>query len=34
MARLANIPDSVLQLASLKSKALEEVAEEKNLTYM
>lgn len=34
VAHLANIPESVLQLAAVKSKALEDVAVEKNLEYM
>jgi DNA mismatch repair ATPase MutS len=34
VARLANIPDSVLQLAAVKSKALEDLADEKNLENM
>lgn len=34
MAHLANIPESVLQLAAVKSKALEDVAVEKTLEYM
>lgn len=34
VARLANVPEDVLEVASVKSKELEEAAERKSLDYL
>lgn len=34
VARLANVPEQVLEVASVKSKELEDEAERKSLDYM
>jgi len=34
VARLANIPEQVLEIAAVKSKELEEEAEKKSLDYL